>query len=67
MLIFLYTAYIVIGLFFASNYAKKIEEAERYQDIDKPAAAICMIAIVSLWPVYLIYKFFTHHGHNRKR
>lgn len=67
MIVFLYTAYIVIGLFLASNYAKKIEEAERYQDVDKPAATISMIAIVSLWPVYLIYKFLTRHGHHRKR
>ena len=67
MLIFLYTAYIVIGLFLASNYAEKIEKAEKYQDINKPAAIIAMTAIISLWPVYLIYKFLTRHGHHRKR
>ena len=67
MLIFLYTAYIVIGLFLASNYAEKIEKAEKYQDIDKPTAIISMTAIISLWPVYLIYKILTRYGHHRKR
>lgn len=65
MIVFLYTAYFVVGLFLASNYAKKIDEAERYQDIDKSAAAISIVAIVSLWPIYMVYKLLTRHGHHR--
>lgn len=58
MIIFLYTAYFVIGLFLASKYVKKVEEAERHQDIDKTMVIMSMTFIVALWPLYLLYKLF---------
>ena len=66
MIVFLYTAYFVVGLFLAHNHSKKIDEEEKYYEIDKSIASITLAVIVLLWPLYLIYKIFKH-GTNSKR
>ncbi len=66
MIVFLYTAYFVVGLFLAHNYSKKIEEKEKYHEIDKSIASITLAVIALLWPLYFIYKFFKH-GTDTKR
>lgn len=56
MVTFLYIGYFIVGLFLAHNYSKKIDEKEKYCEIDKSMASITLAIIVLLWPLYLIYK-----------